>query len=69
MLSAKVVLKGKVANKNMPKMYDILLYILIGFAPSSIGLLGYMIRIERILAKTKTDICWIKKALEKCRQP
>jgi len=49
----------------MPEKYSILLYILLGFAPSIIGLLGYVMRIERILAKTKTDICWIKKVLEK----
>jgi len=44
---------------------EIFFFIMIGFAPSIIGFLGYMIRLERVLAKTKTDICWIKKELEK----
>jgi len=49
----------------MAETGTIVLYILSGVAPSAVGLLGYMIRIERVLAKTKTDICWIKKELEK----
>ena len=30
-----------------------------------VGLLGYIIRMERSMAKIKTNICWIKKELEK----
>jgi hypothetical protein len=46
-------------------MNESVLYILIGCTPSMLGLLGYMVRIERALTKTKTDLCWIKKELEK----
>lgn len=46
----------------------IFVYVFAGLAPSMLGLIGYMIRIERALTKTKTDICWIKKELERCPQ-
>lgn len=51
----------------MTESHTMFFYILIGFAPSVMGLLGYMLRIERVLVKTKTDICWIKEELKKCR--
>ena len=50
----------------MNEISTIIFYILIGFAPSMTGLLGYIIRMERNMAKIKTNICWIKKELEKC---
>jgi hypothetical protein len=32
--------------------------------PVILALLAYFIRLERILAKLRTDMCWIKKRLE-----
>jgi hypothetical protein len=44
---------------------EVLLYTGIGLIPSMVCLFGYIIRMERSLAKIKTNICWIKKELEK----
>ena len=50
----------------MSETNSIVFYILTGFTPSMVALLGYIIRMERSMAKIKTNICWIKKELEKC---
>ena len=50
---------------NMAETYKIIFWVMIGFAPSMLSIMGYMIRVERMMAKTKTDICWIKKELER----
>jgi hypothetical protein len=49
----------------MSEANSIFFYVLIGFTPSMVVLLGYIIRMERSMAKIKTNICWIKKELEK----
>jgi len=36
--------------------------------PVALAVLFYVIKLERRLSKVTTDICWIKKFLEKCQQ-